>query len=308
MSQADQNVGNVTFPAFRTELNDNLVALFSQSSGNSAPSTKVPFQSWINTNTTPAKWMIYSGNDSVGSSGWIEIGTINTSTGLFTPSGLTAIANGGTGATTAAAALAALLPSQTGNSGKALTTNGTAASWGTIAVGASIQVFTSSGTYTPTAGKTSFLVFCTGGGGGGGANYLGYAYGGAGGGGGTALRLYTSAELGSTATITVGTGGGVAAAGGTSSFAPTGSGLTISGLGGGGGGSAYSGSGGAYFNGSGGGGGGDTNSMFSIAGNYGAGGSVYYLRGITFWGGGRGAGGYGGSGAGTAGVVVILEW
>lgn len=43
------------------------------------------------------------------------------------------IANGGTGQTTAATAINALLPSQTGNSGKFLTTNGTIASWGSPA-------------------------------------------------------------------------------------------------------------------------------------------------------------------------------
>lgn len=51
-------------------------------------------------------------------------------------SGLTtalSIAQGGTGQTTATAAFNALAPSQTGNSGKYLTTNGTSASWGTIA-------------------------------------------------------------------------------------------------------------------------------------------------------------------------------
>ncbi len=42
-----------------------------------------------------------------------------------------AIADGGTGQITATAALTALLPDQTGNSGKALKTNGTVASWGT---------------------------------------------------------------------------------------------------------------------------------------------------------------------------------
>jgi len=42
---------------------------------------------------------------------------------------LVPVANGGTGATTANAALNALLPSQTGNSGEFLTTDGTNASW-----------------------------------------------------------------------------------------------------------------------------------------------------------------------------------
>ena len=297
MSQADQNVGNVTFPAFRTELNDNLAALFSQSSGNSEPTTKVAFQPWIDTSASPALWKIRNSTNTA----WITVGTLDAT---FASGGLTAIANGGTGATTAAAALAALLPSQTGNSGKALTTNGTAASWGTIAVGASIQVFTSSGTYTPTAGKTSFLVFCTGGGGGAGSGAGGLT-GGGGGGAGTAVRLYTSGELGSTATVTVGTGGGTAASGGTSSLAPTGSGLTISGLGGGGGTNAYySYPGPTYYPGNSGSGGGNTNSLFSINGSDGA-------EGLSFWIKGRGSGALrttGTGGAGTAGVVLILEW
>lgn len=49
--------------------------------------------------------------------------------------GIVAIANGGTGQTTAANAINALVPSQTGNSGKYLTTNGTVVSWGTITAG-----------------------------------------------------------------------------------------------------------------------------------------------------------------------------
>lgn len=56
-------------------------------------------------------------------------------------SGTVAIANGGTGQTTAGAALAALLPTQSGNSGKVLKTDGTTATWqddagitGTVAI------------------------------------------------------------------------------------------------------------------------------------------------------------------------------
>lgn len=45
------------------------------------------------------------------------------------------IAKGGTGQVTATAAINALLPSQTGNSGKALETNGTVASWQSVAGG-----------------------------------------------------------------------------------------------------------------------------------------------------------------------------
>lgn len=47
-------------------------------------------------------------------------------------SGAVPIANGGTGQTSASNAINALLPSQTSNSGKYLTTNGSAASWGTV--------------------------------------------------------------------------------------------------------------------------------------------------------------------------------
>jgi hypothetical protein len=46
--------------------------------------------------------------------------------------GTVAIANGGTGQTTAANAVNALLPTQTSNSGKFLTTNGTVSSWATV--------------------------------------------------------------------------------------------------------------------------------------------------------------------------------
>src|SRR5271165_5568187 len=42
------------------------------------------------------------------------------------------ISNGGTGATTATGAIDNLLPSQTSNSGKFLTTNGTNVSWATV--------------------------------------------------------------------------------------------------------------------------------------------------------------------------------
>lgn len=52
-------------------------------------------------------------------------------------SGTLPIGSGGTGQTTASAAINALLPSQTGNSGKYLTTNGTSASWSTVSGGGS---------------------------------------------------------------------------------------------------------------------------------------------------------------------------
>jgi hypothetical protein len=289
MSQADQQVQNAAFPAVRTDINDNLAALFSQSSGASPPAVTVAFQPWIDISSSPAVWKVRNASNT----GWITIGTIDATT--FSTGGITAIANGGTGQTTATAALAALLPSQAGNSGKALTTDGSLASWGIVASGASVQVFTSSGTYTPTANKTTFLVFTTGGGA---AGTSGGTSGGTGGGGGTAIRLYSATEMGASATVTVGAGGSTGgAAGGTSSFDPGGTGLTITG----GGGSASS---------SGGSGGGSTDSLFSIDGSAGSPGSAGRV-GNSFWMSGRGRGGTATStaiGQGTAGVVLILEW
>jgi hypothetical protein len=299
MAQSDQVVQNATFPSVRADINDNLAALYSQSSGNSAPTVTVAFQPWVDTSSSPPVWKIRNNSNTA----WITVGILDPAG--FNAGGITAIANGGTSATTAAAALAALLPSQGGNAGKALVTSGSAASWGTVASGASVQTFTASGTYTPTSGKTTFLVFATGGGGGGGSNS-----GGGGGAGGTALRLYTSTEMGSNASITIGAGGAVGipgvqngTAGGTTSFDPAGTGLTISGLGGAGG----------VEGGSGGTGSGTTNSLFSIKG--GGGGNAAYsanTSGLSFWADGRGAGGQGsgaaGVGGGNAGVVLILEW
>jgi len=60
--------------------------------------------------------------------------------------GILNISNGGTGASTASGAINALLPSQTGNSGNILTTNGTSSSW--VAPGSSGTVTSVSGTGT----------------------------------------------------------------------------------------------------------------------------------------------------------------
>jgi hypothetical protein len=71
--------------------------------------------------------------------------------------GTVAIANGGTGQTTANTAFNALAPSQTSNSGKYLTTDGTNTSWSTVVSGASISndTSTSSNLYPLFASATS---------------------------------------------------------------------------------------------------------------------------------------------------------
>ena len=92
-------------------------------------------------------------------SGNFAAGTITaTLTGNATNvTGIVAIANGGTGQVTANAAVNALLPSQTSNSGKYLTTDGTNSSWGTVSTGttipsASMQMFAGAITQSASAG------------------------------------------------------------------------------------------------------------------------------------------------------------
>jgi hypothetical protein len=65
-------------------------------------------------------------------------GASNTITNVSLTSGVTGtlpLANGGTGATTQAGAANAVLPSQTSNSGKYLTTDGSNVSWATVSAG-----------------------------------------------------------------------------------------------------------------------------------------------------------------------------
>lgn len=80
-----------------------------------------------------------------------------------------------------------------------------------------VRIFTSSGTYTPTAGMLYALLECVAGGGGGGgcanstAGNQGAA--GAGGAGEYSARLATAAEIGASQAVTIGAGGSAAAAG-----------------------------------------------------------------------------------------------
>lgn len=109
MAQADQTVQNDTFPTVRADINSNLAALFSNSSGNSAPSTTVAHMDWIDTSGADPVWK----KRNAANNGWITVGTIKTG----------------------AVELANTLPSQTGNAGKFLTTDGTAASWAAVPLG-----------------------------------------------------------------------------------------------------------------------------------------------------------------------------
>lgn len=73
------------------------------------------------------------------------------------------------------------------------------------------QVFTSSGTYTPTTGMKYCDIVCVGGGGGGGGTAntgaSTYAAGAGGGGGGTSYKLSSAATIGASQTVTIGAAG-----------------------------------------------------------------------------------------------------
>lgn len=111
----------------------------------------------------------------------------------------------------------ATLPSQTGNSGKYLTTNGSATSWGSVA-SSQLQevVFTSSNaTWTIPTGVTGVWALVVGGGAGGGASSTASASNAGGGGGaGQVIEKYFAISGDTTLNITVAAGGAGGTAGG----------------------------------------------------------------------------------------------
>lgn len=200
MAQSDQVVQNATFPTVRADINDNLAALYSQSSGPSAPTTTVAFQPWVDTSSSPPVWKIRNSANTA----WITVGVLDPAG--FQSGGVTPIANGGTGEITAAAAIAALLPSQGGNANKALITTGTSLLWGN-AIGSSFTKYETTGTFTWTKpdGVTTVIVLCWGGGGAGGADNTDGGSGGAG--ASCVIGILKATDLSSSETITVGAGG-----------------------------------------------------------------------------------------------------
>jgi hypothetical protein len=182
-----------------------------------------------------------------------------------------------------------------------------------------IQRLISGTTYTPTAGMKYCLVIATGGGGGGGgsdcADTVAGSGGGGGGAGGTAIKYYTAAQIGNTATYAIGSGGTSGGATGTdggagsaTTFTPSGGGAALSataGTAGNGGGQPTTGS-----SATGGLGGTPTGGDFNVPGGDGNGGvgrddaliAIGGGGGNSFWGGGgRGATDTSGSVVGQAG-------
>ena len=187
---------------------------------------------------------------------------------------------------------------------------------------ANIVMFTSSGTYTPTAGILYAKVTVVGSGGGGanGPGNIGAGGGGAGGGGGTAVSFLSASTIGVSQTVTIGAAGAanggngnptsfgslVVAAGGVGGSANS---TTI----GGGGGTGGTGTTGTLKFTGGGGGSGQAGITGTMNGGGGYGGSASFGGGATGGAGGAstgtgqsagnfGVGGGGGSGAGTGGA------
>tara|TARA_R110000868_G_scaffold121883_1_gene323324 strand:- start:1911 stop:3530 length:1620 start_codon:yes stop_codon:yes gene_type:complete len=136
------------------------------------------------------------------------------------------VAGGGTGATSFADVNSVLLTGATGTSALGSLTSGTsgyvltsqgpgvAPTWLANSAGAlsiNIQTFTSSGTYTPTAGMVYCIVECVGGGGGGaGANSTSeppLAVGGGGAGGDYSRSVFSASAIGASKAVVIGAGG-----------------------------------------------------------------------------------------------------
>ena len=85
MAQADQIIQNDTGQNVRSDINSNLAALYSLSSGSSEPSTTTAHQLWLDTSTNPDTLKIRNSSDN----GWILIGDVSTNLGMALLTGAT---------------------------------------------------------------------------------------------------------------------------------------------------------------------------------------------------------------------------
>jgi len=255
--------------------------------------------------------------------------------------GTLGISKGGTGQTSASAAMDALLPTQSGNSGKVLGTNGTTHSWvASAALAPHITTYTSgSGTFTPNASTVWMRVRLIGGGGGGGGTGTGSPTNGGAGGSTTFAALTASGGDGGPNGLTGGfqgggpgggTGGDINATGGTAmnTVGNSNNGAGAGAYGGTGGNSMWGGGGKGGVNGGGagqagfgygggGGGAGGNGTIYSAAGGGGGGyvekvyyspsGTYSYSVGAAGSAGSAGTSG-GAGGAGTAGIIIVEEY
>ena len=86
MSQHDYVIDNQSAPSARADINSALAAIVTQNSGATAPATTYADMFWYDTANNQLK------KRNEANSAWITLGTIDESTGSFTPTGLPAIA------------------------------------------------------------------------------------------------------------------------------------------------------------------------------------------------------------------------
>jgi hypothetical protein len=115
-------------------------------------------------NSATATGVVSSINASGGSTGLTFSGGPVTTSGILTLGGILGVANGGTGQTTQSGSLNALLPSQGGNTGRYLTTDGSNASWGAVAAGGVTQLLAGTNVQLSPAGGTGVVTISSVGG------------------------------------------------------------------------------------------------------------------------------------------------
>jgi len=123
--------GDASLSTFATDVATTGNALYAQLSGSYANPTWITSLTWSKISGTPTTLSGYNITDGVSTSGSYANPSWITSLAASKISSILSIPQGGTGAATQAAALTALLPTQTGNSGKVLQTDGTNATWQT---------------------------------------------------------------------------------------------------------------------------------------------------------------------------------
>ena len=147
MSQHDFNIANQSFPATRTDINDAILAIVSNSSGDTEPSTTYANQWWYETDTNILKIRNEANN------GWVDVITLDAS---MTASAselnqLDAITRGSIIYGNASGATARLAK---GGAGTVLSSDGTDISWTTPAGGGATELIA-----TLTANNSTTLNF-----------------------------------------------------------------------------------------------------------------------------------------------------
>ena len=195
---------------YRTQDNDGKQALLNHHKGITAPTYAEAGCIWLDDSATPWVLKIHDGTD------WIVLSEVNATTNVVNSLNHSTDITGKAAATIAATDKLVFSDASDADNLKSSTVQGVIDLIPAGITSVIKQVFTTSGTYTPTTG----MIFCdveVVGGGSGSQGASGTA-GQAGGGGGTAIARLTAAQIGASQTVTIGAGGLAGAAGGTSSL------------------------------------------------------------------------------------------